>query len=152
MDWGCISNLYQWFQIFVSGLRFTGYLHIFPWTLRQGNSGAQNDDYLRRNFGTLSNSTNLVPKDRIWKSYHQWKSACQNWSKFLHHSWYCLEKYYIATFKTAIIRGYIKGARQRDLVCKRGNWTLNCPSRWSLYLPLALCFDHSNREKGTAMF
>ena len=29
---------------------------------------------------------------------------------------------------------------------------VNCPSRWSLYLSLALCLDHSNRETGRAMY
>ena len=29
---------------------------------------------------------------------------------------------------------------------------VNCPSRWSLYLSLALCVDHSNGDTGTAMY
>ena len=41
-------------------------------------------------------------------------------------------------------------------VCEEGNasWdVINCPSRWSLFLSLALCVDHhSNSETGTAMY
>ena len=40
-------------------------------------------------------------------------------------------------------------------VCEEGNasWdVINCPSRWSLFLSLALCVDHQfNSETGTAM-